>query len=403
MTVRLPLGKRVVRYRRRTGRSQAAIAGLVGISERYLSQIENGHKTPSADVLTKLAAELGVPVAALLAEEPVPQASAPLTVAPEVARALLGYGPCRTAEPVAPAALRERVENAWQTWQSSPQRFTDIADILPALIQDTEHAVRARRRDADATARRETLRVAADLYGLLRSYCRRAGRLDLSLMVADRARQAAEDADDPIRIAAAAWNLGHALLADPRGETIEEAGEVAQAAVAELRRAPAGGTPDALAMQGALELVSVVSDARRQRWWQARDRLEKTAVPLAKQAGEGNVGRTVFGPTNIILHAISIEMLAGEAAEALRLADLVDTSALASHEREFTFTMEVARCCAIRRDDAAVLVHLLRLEELSAEDLVRSPAALLMLADLQKRARPSYRRPVDQLAERLGV
>jgi transcriptional regulator with XRE-family HTH domain len=68
---RLPVGALIKHYRRRSGnRSQAAVAGLCGISERYLQQIEAGQKVPSAAVLARIAAELGVPVAALLSEEP---------------------------------------------------------------------------------------------------------------------------------------------------------------------------------------------------------------------------------------------------------------------------------------------------------------------------------------------
>ncbi|MFD0622992.1 hypothetical protein ACFQ2K_09410 [Streptomyces sanglieri] len=44
-------------------------------------------------------------------------------------------------------------------------------------------------------------------------------------------------------------------------------------------------------------------------------------------------------------------------------------------ERRFTFGLEVARCYDLRRDDAAVLVHLLELEEFVPEELERSPLA----------------------------
>jgi hypothetical protein len=46
---------------------------------------------------------------------------------------------------------------------------------------------------------------------------------------------------------------------------------------------------------------------------------------------------TVFGPVNVALHAMSLEMETGEAAEALRMADEIDTSALPSRERQTTF------------------------------------------------------------------
>ncbi|MFE1956768.1 helix-turn-helix domain-containing protein [Streptomyces sp. NPDC059479] len=397
------VGDRIKYYRKTNGnRSQAVVAGLCGITERYLSMIENGQKTPSAVVLSRLASELGVPIAALLSDSPGPESVATDRTAPGIARALMGYGRPPISTPVvAVADLRERVEQAWRTWQTSKERFTEAEATIPALIEDVEHALRAYRRSNDRAARRDVLRTAADLYGLLRSYCRRAGRLDLSLMAADRAVRAAEDADDPVCIAAAQWNLGHVLLSDERDGAVREAKEVALAAVDQIKSETS--TPQLTAVQGALELVAVVADARQRNWWQARERLEKRAAPLGREAGEGNVQRTVFGPTNVELHAMSIEMLAGEATEALRLADHVDTTGLRSRERRFTFGLEVARCYDLRREDAAVYVHLLGLEELAPEDLVHSPQAHGLVAGLVKRVRPTYKQQVTELAGRLGV
>ena len=336
----LNIGQRVKHYRRASGRSQVVIAGLCGITERYLQQIEAGRKVPSADVLARLPAELGVPIAALLAEEkPADQRTVPLTAAPAVARALMGYGPVGSSDPGTPVELRERVERAWSSWQTSKGRFTEAAEALPGLIADVEHAVRLARRGNDLAARREVLRVAGDLYGLLRSYCRRAGRLDLSLMVADRAIRAAEDADDPVRIAAAQWNLGHVLLSHSDASAIEVAKDIALVAVEQLRRAPA--TVERRAVEGSLELVAVVSDARRRNWWAARQRLADRAAPLAKEVGEGNVQWTVFGPTNVHLHAMSIEMLAGEAALG---PSLHDTSPVSSTAGEFRRNPAVTNC-----------------------------------------------------------
>ncbi|MCT9113796.1 helix-turn-helix domain-containing protein [Streptomyces mirabilis] len=398
----LPVGRRIKHYRRANGNcSVAVIAGLCGITERYLHLIEAEKKMPSAEVLSCIAAELGVSVAALLTEDPIEEPTAPHTTEPAVVRALMGRMPARSSNVVHAAQLRERVERAWQIWQASKGRFTEAAHTLPGLIVDVEHAVRTHRHGSDLAARREVLRVAADLYGLLRSYCRRTGRLDLALMVADRAMRAAEDADDPIRIAAASWNLGHVLLSHNEPSAIEEAKEIALLAIEQLRQAPAN--LESPAVEGALELVAVVSDARRRNWWEARQRLEQRAVPLARKAGEGNVQWTVFGPTNVSLHAMSIEMLAGEATEGLRVADQLDTSRLPSRERQFTFGLEVARCHYLRREDAAVLVHLLGLEDLSPEDFARSPLARDIVLGLQQRVRPTFRRQVTGLAERLQL
>ncbi|MFI1183945.1 helix-turn-helix domain-containing protein [Streptomyces sp. NPDC020799] len=399
MVSELSVGARVRYWRRRNGnRSQAAVAGLCGITEDYLSQIERGRKAPSLDVLVALARELGVPVAALVDEQQPAEPECPGGPSPDITRILLGYGSSRREGSVEPVVLRERVEAAWRMWQTSKTRFTDAAQVLPALLVDVEHAVRAHRVATDAEARREVLRVAADFYGLLRSYCHRTGRVDLSLLVADRALRAAEEADDPLRIAAAHWNLGHVLLAAGDHEGAEQ---VAIQAVENLLAAPASRVTSALV--GALELVAATAVARRRDWWAARRRLESKALPRAREAGEGNVAWTVFGPTNVELHALAVEMLAGEAGEGLRCADRIDITRVPSIERQFTFTLEVARCHDLRREDAAVLVHLLDLEHLAPEDVTRSPLARQMAAGLRRRARPTYRRQTDALAERLGV
>ncbi|MFE3676113.1 helix-turn-helix domain-containing protein [Streptomyces griseus] len=396
----LPTGALVRAACWRDGRAQAAVAGLCGISTDYLSQIERGRRKPSRDVLARLAAELGVAVGTLLGDDGTPPARTDpaVTGGADVVQALLRRNDaCLRPSPA--HELRDRVERAWKVWQSSPARFTEAGTILPGLVRDTEGTVRALRTGTDTGERREVLRVAADLYGLLRSYCRRIGRPDLSMVVADRAVRAAEDADDPLRIAAAQWNLGHVLLSQPGRE--QEAAGVAIDASRDL--AAMVDSPGAAAVRGALELVAVVADARGRRPWAARERLTTGAVPLARRSGESNVLWTVFGPTNVALHALSVEITAGDAVEGLRMADRIDVSSLPSRERQFTFGLDVARCYDLRRDDAAVLVHLLELEDLAPEDLARSPLGRQIVIDLMHRARPTYRRQVTGIAERLHL
>ncbi|MFG2579764.1 helix-turn-helix domain-containing protein [Streptomyces malaysiensis] len=393
----LPIGDRIRHYRGE--RRQDVVAGLVGISPDYLSQIERGLKVPSLPILHAIAQELGVPTAALLADTPAPSRIPPDTAEPAIVRALMGYGPPRDAPLAEPTALREHVESAWRVWQSSRTRFTDMADALPDLIADTEYAARTHCPAAHPDRHRSIMRVRADLYFLLRSYLRRTGRVDLSMVAADRALRAAEEADDPLRTAAAQWNLGHVLLA---AQELDGAEQIALRAVEELRRAPIT-EPERVAMSGALHLVAVVAEARRHDWSAARDRLRNHARPAARSVGEGNIMWTVFGPTNVALHEVSIEMEAGDASEALRVADDVDTKDLPSVERSFTFNLEVARCHNVRREDAAVLLSLLELEDLAPEDLARTPLARKLMLTVIRRGRATHARQAEKLAERVGV
>ncbi|WP_404950807.1 helix-turn-helix domain-containing protein [Streptomyces sp. ARC12] len=200
-----PDGALVRAARRRDGRLQAAVAGLCGINTDYLSQIERGRKKPSGDVLAKLAAELGVAVGTLLGDGDAPAAKTKpaVTGGAAVVQALLRRKDA-SLRPAPVHELRDRVEQAWKVWQTSPTRFTDAETLLPDLIRDAEGTIRALRTGTDAGERREALRVAADLYGLLRSYYRRVGRLDLSLMVAEPGAPA----DRPVRYSAQVAGVG---------------------------------------------------------------------------------------------------------------------------------------------------------------------------------------------------
>ncbi|MFI6588343.1 helix-turn-helix domain-containing protein [Embleya sp. NPDC050493] len=394
-----PIGERVRSHRLRQGRTQAAVAGLAGIAEDYLSQIERGHRTPTVAVLRALARELGVPVSALLGER---HPTAPDRIRAglgAVEHALVGITPpAPPAETPDLPGLRDRVEHAWRTYQTSPTRFTDTATLLPPLITDTEQALRTLLAPGEQDHRREAHRIAADLYTLLRTWCKRTGRPDLSLLAADRARRSAHDADDPLRIAAADWNLGHVLLNDGEPEAAETVARHAAATLGPWRE-----HRERAAMYGALHLVVAVALARRRMWWHAREVIRDHAHPAAGVSGEGNIHHTVFGPSNVQLHRVSIEMESGEAATALRLARDVDPYALPSVERRATHLLELTRCHEQRREDPAVLLHLRQAEETAPEDVHNSLLAQDMVRDLRRRARPSYSREVAALAARMGI
>ena len=195
------IGERVRWYRSAARRSKAVVAGLTGITPDYLYQIERGQKVPALAVLTQLAEVLGVSAGGLLGGQPTRETARVKSAAGDaIYQALTSPLPGQDEPPALPA-LRRRVHDVWTTWQSSPRRYSQLTTRLPALIADTERAVRA----AEPGARRESQGCAADLYGLLRTVTKRIGRVDLSLLAADRAVRCAEVADDPLRLGAAHW------------------------------------------------------------------------------------------------------------------------------------------------------------------------------------------------------
>lgn len=61
---------KIQKYRINSGYSQERLAEAVDLSTSYISEIENGKKRPSMKSLEKIAAALGVPLAALLDDGP---------------------------------------------------------------------------------------------------------------------------------------------------------------------------------------------------------------------------------------------------------------------------------------------------------------------------------------------
>lgn len=398
----IPIGANVRHYRNARRKSQVAVAGLAGIEPDYLGQIERGDRTPTIKVLHRIARALDIPTSALLGEAQAVRDAAGHPAVDAVYRAMTVPAQVREGGSLEAGALRARVGRAWALWQGSKTRYSDVAAVLPQLIADVESAIGARRAPGEAGERRERARVAADLYFLARTYCKRVGRVDLSLLAADRSLRYARDADDMLRVAAAQWNLGHALLADGAPE---HALAVAEAAADDVD-ALAQQTEDmqAIALYGALQLVAVTAASRLDgQAWAARDRLREHALPAARRAGSGNVLWTAFSELNVELHAFNLELEDGQSAEALRIADRLDASVSPSIERRLTFLLDLARACDQRRDDAAVLLYLLEAEREAPEDLRFNTLARDLVGSLARRARPTLAPQVSVLAARIGM
>ncbi|MGW3352641.1 helix-turn-helix domain-containing protein [Nonomuraea rubra] len=395
----IPIGERIRFYRTASKKSQAVVAGLAGISENYLSQIERGLRTPTIDKLHQLARVMDVPIAVLIGEPSFEEDSVLHPVASTLQRVLTTYESL-PRDAVDLDGLRARVDAAWGLWQGSTNRFTEVSALVPDLTREVQAAVRSLHRGPDVQQRRRAYQIATDLYFLLRTFTKRVGRMDLSLMVADRAVASAEAADDPLRIAAAKWNLGQILLSQGEAEGAED---VALRSIDELKHGLPERTTDQAALEGALWLVAAVASGRRRDHWTARERVQGPATDAAREAGEGNVFWTVFGPLNVGLHTVSVEMQAGEVSEALYVADRLDVNQSPSLERRMTFALEIARCYDQRHEDAAVILHLMNAEASGPEDMRYNTLVRDLVRSLMKRARPTLQPQVHAIARRIGL
>lgn len=391
----MSLGKTFARrlrwHRSRQGKSQAVIAGLAGLNPEYVGQIERENRTPSLDTVEALATALAVPVAQLLtgAEEPA-RVPTEAQLASDLHHALHTSSTDRDQQGLRLSDLRERVDHAWNVWQGAPNRYSRIFPLIAPLIREvTQYCSQSTGSDDQ--------RLAADAYGLLRTVARRTNHKELALLAADRGNRAAERSCDPVRLATARWNSSHALLALGEHSAAKEVALDAISQVASTTNRGAG------AITGALWLTAAVAQARSGNKFTALEWINDRASPLAEKTGETNVGRTCFGPSNVALHAVSIELEDGQAASALTLADRFDTSSLASRERHTTWSLDLARGHILRFDPGAAMLYLLQAETTGAEDLRYNSDAHDTLRRVLHRARPSIRTQAVGLTRRLGI
>lgn len=376
---------------------KTVIAGLAGITPDYLYQIERGLKLPTVTVLKQLAEVLNVSADELLSSSSKREAPTRPRPAGDALYRALTRPLASDVAAVDVKTLRRNVLDAWKTWQTSATRYSQLAPELPALVVDTEQALRSGA-NGSAADRREVQCCAADLYALLRSVAKRLGRVDVSLLAADRAIRAGENADDPLRLAMAQWNLAQVLLADGEAEGAEDVAMQAAEALSLWME----DDLDAVALRGALLLVGSIAAARRGDVWRARERVQ-TVEPLAKRTGERNTLWTVFGPTNVAMHAVSVEVEAGAAADGLRLAERIDHDRSPSIERRVAFLLDQAKGQVQRRDYGSALVMLSATEREAPEDLKHRPAAHKLLETLVQRARRSVATEAARLATRVGA
>jgi transcriptional regulator with XRE-family HTH domain len=120
------IGERVRFYRTASRRTKTVVAGLTGITPEYLYQIERGQKVPTVAVLTRLAEVLRVSVGELLgnstAREP---QRVKVAASGAIYQALTNPIPVDDTVPDL-SGLRRRVLDAWETWQTSPNRYSQL-------------------------------------------------------------------------------------------------------------------------------------------------------------------------------------------------------------------------------------------------------------------------------------
>jgi len=394
-------GERIAVYRRRRGLSQAALAGLVGRSESWLSQVERGIRSVDRlSVLIDMAKILHVDVESLIGRpwQLAPNGGAVAQGLDAVREVMTRYDHLLGTDvaPIPPLPeLGTQVARLHRDYQAA--RYETVVRELPDLIVFIDGVPRI----AATEERREALCTYVSAYVGAAKLLTKLGVTDLAVVAADRAATIAVEADSLEAQGMAAYQVVCALL---RADHTEEAERLAVSMAEKLHGSATAETSTLVSVAGALWLIAAVAAARRTDRGEAWARLD-AAERLAGLLGEdANHAWTAFGPTNVRIHRVTVAAELGDPGEALRAATDVDPTKLADglRSRRAQVYLDLAWAQAQRKRDAEATLHLLEAER-AAPEAIRYNA---MVRDLLREMLARARRPnsvLHELSVRAGV
>jgi transcriptional regulator with XRE-family HTH domain len=396
------VGERIAAYRRRRGLSQAALAGLVGRSESWLSQVERGIRSVDRlSVILDLAKILHVEVEALTGQpwQYAPNGSSLVDGLDDVRRFFSQYdnllGLTRRND-VDVADVRQRVNAAHRAYQAA--EYEHVVRALPALLSLADPL----KVTASGSVRREALTSYVNAYAMAAKLLTKMGAADLALLSADRAASAAVDADSVGPRGMAAYQVVCALL---RADRAEDAERLAVRMAEVVHREAGPEHPEATSVAGALWLISAVIAGRRTdraEAWRRLDQAEALAVMLGH---DGNYAWTAFGPTNVAIHRVSVAAELGDPGEAIRAADAVNPDLLpvGLSSRRAQVHLDLAWAQVQRKRDADALLHLMEAEQTAPEMVRYNVMARELIREMLARQKKSKTSALHRLAVRAGV
>ncbi len=400
------MGRRLQAYRLRRRMTQEVLAGRIGKSISWLSQIERGLRgVEKWRVLLELAEALEVDPRELI-ETPValgPNGGVAFEAISAIRAALTDYTTFMTAIGGGPSegrarsnlpAVRQNVDHANRLYQAA--HYLETGRLVADLIAQAELASRDPNGDS-----RESLAALAEVYYIAAKTLTKVSETELSWVAAERGIGAAQRAEDPLLIGAGAYHLGHAFLR--AGRTDESVNVTERAASALMSRRHVD--PSEQALVGALSLTALLGAARANDAYGVREFLNRARRVAAALGKDGNDHWIAFGPTNVAIHELSVAIELGDVRAAVRQGERIDTSKLDARlvGRRTQVLLDLARAYGQRRQDAAAVNTLLEAERAAPETvrygLIVRELVREMLAREHRRSTPELR----GLARRLDL
>lgn len=393
----IDVGRRVEALRRRKGLSREALAGLAECSASLIKSIEMGRRNLTLTTAQRLAPILDVRD---LSEFYGPAVQLTLDAKPlhdglpEVRRALTSWHLHLDGQPESVDYLRGALDAGWRTWHTSKHQRSDVAALLPTLLDQAQRAARLH----TGTDQQAAAAILAEAYHLAQAYLAWHGDRELLFLAVDRGMHAALASGDPVTIGGAIWYAAHVWRNVGRSE--ESLHQLAEAR--ELVAADGGDVLDErhLAMLIDLWLCSALTRARSRDlsawadWEHAHD--------LAQQLPATYVHPWTRASRAIVeVYGIQVATDLGDVDDARRRSQNLDPETIPSVERRARHYIELARA-QVASAEAQVQL-LLKAAEVSPDVVAHTPASRDIIRRLMTETPASVRSEVDQLARITGV
>lgn len=396
------IGQRVAAYRRRRGLSQEVLSGLVGRSESWLSQVERGIR--SVDKLSVI-----LDLARVLRVEPQHLIGRPWQYAPDGDPAVDGLDQVRgfftryddlldvsSSAPIDLDALRADVAATHRCYQAA--QYQAVIGRLPPMLTAVDHAARA----TDASGSNEIVLGYVSAYVVAAKLLTKVGATDLAMVAADRAANKALDVDSKVARGMASYQVVCALMRSDRNDDAEH---LAVGMAEQVGRTARSDRPTLVSVAGALWLIAAIIAARqmdRDAAWDRLDRAERLAGLLGEDA---NHAWTAFGPTNVILHRVSVATEMGDAAAAVHVAADLDPAGFPEglKSRRAQVHLDLAWAQAQRKRDSEAILHLLEAERTAPEAVRYNVVVREVVREMLARSKREKNHVLLDLATRAGV
>jgi transcriptional regulator with XRE-family HTH domain len=362
-------GARIMAMRRSRGLSRRILANLVGCSEEWLRLVEKGARPlDRLSTIMRIADVLRVNDLSELVGGQITMPAMPgMAGMPDdgeyddIGHALLL--PRRTGDEVPESVhrVRHHVSSAWEIWQRSPRRYTEMRRRLPALLRMAETSARhagAEYRQAGAAL--------THVHRLFATLLRSCGRYSLALLAADRAVSLA--AGDPHLAVVTRRELAEVLIHLGHHAT---AARLCLAA-AELTDP---GRPEDRSIAGACYLTAALASAEE-------NDLLRTEELLNRARRIGDVDQEDF-LIEVNVHTVAAAVRLGRHRQAIRLADDIDAALLPGKDRQASYFLSLATAHAMDRNPEAAAAMLRKVAEGCPEELKYSPQAGRVLERLR--------------------